>query len=103
MKKHKKFKIKRKGIMKPNKPFNSFGPKGLFIAIVIGVGLLAALTKLTDYAHDIGTISYKEFLDKVRQGAIKKVVIAGQFADGLTKDNQKFQTMVANQLVHIMH
>lgn len=97
MKKHKKIKIKRKGVMKPNKPFNSFGPKGLLVTIIIGVGLLAALTKLTDYAHDIGTVSYKEFLDKVRQGAIKKVVIAGQFVDGVTKDNQKFQTMVANR------
>lgn len=87
----------RKGAMKPNKPFNSFGPKGVFIGIVVAVGLLAVLTKLTDYAHDIGTISYKEFLDKVRQGNVKKVMIAGQFVDGLTKDNQKFQTVVAER------
>src|SRR3990167_5941980 len=83
--------------MKPNKPFNSFGPKGLFLGIVVAVGLLAILTKLTDYAHDIGTISYKEFLDKVRQGAVKKVTVAGQFVDGITKDNQKFQTVVAQR------
>lgn len=83
--------------MKPNKPFNSFGPKGLFVGIVISVGLLAVLTKLTDYAHDIGTISYKEFLDKVRQGNVKKVTLAGQFVDGMTKDNQKFQTIVAQR------
>ncbi len=83
--------------MKPNKPFNSFGPKGLFIGIVVAVGLLAALTKLTDYAQDIGTISYKEFLDKVRQGNVSDVTLAGQFVDGVTKDNKKFQTMVASR------
>lgn len=83
--------------MKPNKPFNSFGPKGLFLGIVVTVGLLAVLAKLTEYVQDIGTISYKEFLDKVRQDQIKKISIAGQFVEGVTKDNQKFQTVVAER------
>jgi cell division protease FtsH len=83
--------------MKPNKPFNSFGPKGLLVAIIVAVGLLAALTKLNDYTQEIGTISYKEYLDQVRKGNIKKVNIAGSFVEGLTKDNQRFQTTVVQR------
>lgn len=83
--------------MKPNKPFNSFGPKGVLIGILVAVGLLATLTHLTDYAKNIGPISYKEFLDKVRLNQIKQVNIAGQFVEGITNDNQKFQSVVAER------
>ncbi|MBP9765584.1 ATP-dependent zinc metalloprotease FtsH, partial [Candidatus Babeliales bacterium] len=83
--------------MKPNKPFNSFGPKGLLIGIIVVVGLFAILTQLNDVAQDIGTISYKEFIDKVRQGQIKKVHMSGQLVQGVTKDNQKFETVVAER------
>ncbi|MCX5923549.1 MAG: ATP-dependent zinc metalloprotease FtsH [Candidatus Dependentiae bacterium] len=83
--------------MKPNKPFNSFGPKGLLIGIIVAVGLMAALTHLTDYAKNIGNISYKEFLDKVRANQVKAVTVSGQFVDGLTQDNQRFQTVVAER------
>ncbi len=83
--------------MKPNKPFNSFGPKGLLIGIVVVVGLFAVLIQLNDVAKDIGTISYKEFLDKVRQDQVKKVYKSGQFVSGTTKDNKHFETMVAER------
>ena len=83
--------------MKPNKPFNSFGPKGLLIGIIVAVGLMATLTHLTDYAKNIGNISYKEFLDKVKSNQVKAVTVSGQFVDGLTQDNQKFQTVVAER------
>jgi len=83
--------------MKPNKPFNSFGPKGLLIGIIVVVGLFAILTQLNDVAKDIGTISYKEFLDKVRQDQVKTVHKSGQFVHGITKDNQKFETIVAER------
>ncbi|MBI2344926.1 ATP-dependent zinc metalloprotease FtsH [Candidatus Dependentiae bacterium] len=83
--------------MKPNKPFNSFGPKGLLIAIIVVVGLFAVLIQLKDVAKDIGTISYKEFLDKVRQNQIKKVHKSGQFLSGLTHDNKRFETVVAER------
>ena len=83
--------------MKPNKPFNSFGPKGLLIGIIVAVGLMAALTHLTDYAKSIGTISYKEFLDKVKSNQIKSLKVAGQFVEGVTQENQRFQTVVAER------
>lgn len=83
--------------MKPNKPFNSFGPKGLLIGIIVVVGLFAVLIQLKDAAKDIGTISYKEFLDKVRQDQVKKVYKSGQFLSGITKDNKRFETVVAER------
>ncbi|HSW75997.1 MAG TPA: ATP-dependent zinc metalloprotease FtsH [Candidatus Saccharimonadales bacterium] len=83
--------------MKPNKPFNSFNPKGILIGIVVAVGLLAMLTHLTEHTKNIGNITYKEFLDKVRGDQVKQVNIAGQFVEGVTKDNQKFQTIVAER------
>ncbi|MFA5999131.1 MAG: ATP-dependent zinc metalloprotease FtsH [Candidatus Babeliales bacterium] len=83
--------------MKPNKPFNSFNPKGLLVGIVVAVGLLAMLTHLTEHTKNIGNISYKEFLDKVRGDQVKQVKIAGQFVEGVTNDNQKFQTVVAER------
>ena len=83
--------------MKPNKPFNSFGPKGLLIGIIVVVGLFAVLIQLKDVAKDIGTISYKEFLDKVRLDQIKKIHKSGQFLSGLTKDNKRFETVVAER------
>ncbi|MEI7669789.1 MAG: AAA family ATPase, partial [Pseudomonadota bacterium] len=55
------------------------------------------LTHLTEQTKNIGNISYKEFLDKVRGDQVKQVNVAGQFVEGLTKDNQKFQTIVAER------
>lgn len=85
----------------PKKPFKkpSFlgGPKGLLIGIIVAAGLLFALTQLTDYARSIGDISYKEFLDKVRSGQVKKVSLSGPFANILMKNNQRFQTIVAQR------
>ena len=83
--------------MKPKKPFNSFGPRGLLVGIIVVVFLVASLAKLTEYAQGMGTISYKEFLDKIRDDKIKKVNVSGQFVEGVTKDNQRFQTVVAER------
>lgn len=83
--------------MKPKKPFNSISPVGLLVSIICFVFLIATLTKLTDYVQGVGTISYKEFLDKVREDKVKKVDISGQFVEGVTKDDQKFQTVVAER------
>jgi len=76
------------------KPSFSGGPKTLFIAIIVLFGLLYALTQLTDYARNMSNLTYKEFLDKVRSGEVKSVVVDGQQIDGMFKNDQKFQTMV---------
>ncbi|MBI2353065.1 ATP-dependent zinc metalloprotease FtsH [Candidatus Dependentiae bacterium] len=83
--------------MKPKKPFNSISPFGLLIAIICFVFLIATLTRLTDYMQGVGTISYKEFLEKVRDNKIKKIDISGQFVEGITKDDKKFQTVIAER------
>ncbi len=83
--------------MKPKKPFNSVGPKGLLIGIIVTFFLIGSLAKLTEYAQGMGTISYKEFLDKVRNDHIKEVNVSGQFVEGVTKDNKHFQTVVAER------
>jgi len=79
------------------KPSFSGGPKVLLVAIVIMVGLLYALTQLTDYARNVGDLTYKEFLDKVRSDEVKSIVLNGQQVEGLYKDDQKFQATIAQR------
>src|SRR3990167_6955658 len=80
------------------KPFKkpSFfgGPKFLFIAIIILVGLLFVLTQLTDYASNISDLTYKEFLDKVRTDQVQSVLISGQQVEGVFNDGKRFQANV---------
>ena len=83
--------------MKPKKPFKSFGPMGLFVGIIVAVMLLVGLSKLTEISQSIGQISYKEFLDKVRDDKVKSVEVSGQFVEGKMKDGQNFQTVVAER------
>lgn len=83
--------------MKPKKPFGSIRPVALLIAIIGFVFLFGIQARLSDYVQGVGTITYKEFLDKVRDNKIKKVEISGQFVEGVTKDDQRFQTVVAER------
>lgn len=77
------------------KPSFSGGPKTLLVAIIVMVGLLYALTQLTDYARNMNDFSYKGFLDKVRAGEVKNLVLTGQNVEGQLKDDQKFQAVIA--------
>lgn len=79
------------------KPSFSGGPKALLIGIVILIGLMYALTQLTDYARNMSDLTYKSFLDKVRSNEVKSVVINGQQVEGLLKDDQRFQATVAQR------
>jgi len=79
------------------KPSFSGGPKTLFVAIIILVGLLYLLTQLTESARNTSDLSYKEFLDKVRSGQVKTLVINGQQIDGVFKDDKKFQATVVQR------
>lgn len=83
--------------MKPKKPFKSVSPVAILIGITSFVLLFAALTKLTDYIQDVGTITYKEFLDTVRDNKVKNVEISGQFVEGVTTDDKNFQTVIAER------
>lgn len=82
------------------KPFKkpSFfgGPKALFIAIIVLVGLLSVLTQLTDYARNMSDLTYKQYIDKVRADEVKSVTITGQHIDGVFKNEQFFQVTMSS-------
>ncbi len=79
------------------KPTFSGGPKALLIGIIVMVGLLFALTQLTDYAKNLNEFTYKEFLDQVRSSQVKSVVINGQQVDGILKNDQRFQATIVQR------
>ncbi|MFI5333507.1 MAG: ATP-dependent zinc metalloprotease FtsH, partial [Candidatus Babeliales bacterium] len=70
------------------------GSKNLLIAIVVFVGCIALLTKLTDYTQQIKTISYSTFIKQVEQGAVKVIHVSGQEVQGLLTDGSKFETVI---------
>ncbi|AXK61060.1 ATP-dependent zinc metalloprotease FtsH [Candidatus Chromulinivorax destructor] len=82
------------------KPFKkpSFfgGPKALFIAIIVLVGLLSVLTQLTDYARNMSDLTYKQYIEKVRADEVKSVTISGQHIDGVFKNDQFFQVTLSS-------
>lgn len=71
------------------------GPRNLVIAVLIIVGSLFILTKLTDYARQVQTLSYSTFLKRIEHGDVKMVHVSGQHVEGLLRDNQKFESVIA--------
>lgn len=72
------------------------GPKNLIIALLVFVGCLAVLHKLTDYSRQVHTISYSAFLNKVEQNQVNWVRVSGQEVQGAFKDGTHFETIVAD-------
>ena len=70
------------------------GSKNLLIAIVVFVGCIALLTKLTDYTQQIKTLSYSNFIKRVEQGDVKLVHVSGQDVQGAFADGTKFETVI---------
>lgn len=79
------------------KPSFSGGPKALLAGIVIMMVLLYFLTQLTEHARNLNEFSYKEFLDQVRSGQVKSIEINGPQVNGLLKDDQKFEAVIAQR------
>jgi cell division protease FtsH len=71
------------------------GPRNLVIAVIVVVGCLFVLTKLTDYTRQIQSISYSSFLKRVDQGDVKSVHITGQHVEGLFKNGERFEAVIA--------
>jgi len=80
---------------KANQIFKKGGPKNLIFAVIFFVLCLGLLNKLTDYTRKITNLSYSAFLEKVEQGAVKKVIISGQDVYGEFKDGSKFESIIA--------
>lgn len=83
--------------MKKNKQKNSMqgGPRNLVIAVLVIVGCLFVLTKLTDYARQVQTLSFSSFLKHVEHDDVKSVHIAEQRVEGIFKNNEKFESVIA--------
>jgi cell division protease FtsH len=73
------------------------GPQKILLGIIIVFALVAVLTQLTDYTKNVSTISYKEFLEKVKMDQVKAVHVSGQQLEGVLNNNQAFQTVVAER------
>jgi len=71
------------------------GPRNLVIAVIVVVGCLFVLTKLTDYTRQIQSISYSSFLKRVDQGDVKSVHITGQHVEGLFRNGERFEAVIA--------
>lgn len=73
----------------------SGGPRNLVIAVLIVVGSLFILTKLTDYARQVKTLSYSSLLKHVENDDVKSVHVSGQHVDGVLKNNERFESIIA--------
>ncbi len=72
------------------------GPRNLVVAVLVIVGCLFVLTKLTDYTRQVQTLSYSSFLKRVNAGDVKSVHITGQHVEGIFKNNERFETVIVN-------
>ncbi len=70
------------------------GPKQLVIAVLVMVGCIIALAKLTDYTRQVKTLSYSTFLNKVEHDEVKWVHVSGQDVQGALKNGAKFETVI---------
>jgi cell division protease FtsH len=76
--------------------FFSGGLKNIIIGLLFVLGAITVLSKLSDYARRIDTISYADFLKRVEKNEVKKVQIYGQEATGIFTDGTPFETVIAD-------
>lgn len=84
--------------MKKKKRVFSFEtkPHTMLVAIIVFVVSLAVMSKLTDYTRQVTRMSYAEFLRKVEQNQVKNVEITGSEVTGISTDNKRFETVIAD-------
>lgn len=70
------------------------GPKNLFFLLLVLLGSLALLTKLTDYTRGVKSITYSAFLSEVEQDHVRDVTVAGQDVQGIYKNGASFETVI---------
>jgi cell division protease FtsH len=71
--------------------------KGILIAAAVVIMMLVVLVQLTSDVQSIGTLSYKTFLEAVRDKEVAKVLISGQDVQGKLKTGETFQTTIPNR------
>ncbi len=74
--------------------FNSSGPRNIVIVVLLIVGALWLLTKVVDPKRNTEEYKYSQFLEMVEKGGIKSAVVSGQLIVGVTKDGNRFETIM---------
>ncbi len=74
--------------LKP-KGFNG-GPRNAFLMILLFVGTLFILTRLTEYVLNTTTIPYSEFVSSIEQDKVKEVTVSGSHVSGKFKQGGQF-------------
>lgn len=70
------------------------GPKNILIALLLFLGGIMVLTKLTDYARQIKTVNYSTFLQEIEDGKVNHITVSDQDVHGEYKDGAKFETVI---------
>jgi cell division protease FtsH len=70
------------------------GPRNMLLLVGLLVIGLMVLTKISDYAHTIRTITYTTFIKKVEEDEVKSVRVAGQDVVGELKNGVRFETVI---------
>jgi len=82
---------------KPNKSSWAPNPKNIktaLIALVILIGFILVLHRLTELGRNVQVFSFSTFLEKVDQKEIKKIHVSGQDVEGILKDGTRFETVI---------
>ncbi len=79
--------------LKP-KGFNG-GPRNAFLMILLFVGTLFILTRLTEYVLNTTTIRYSEFVSSIEQDKVKEVTVSGNHISGKFKQGGQFFETIA--------
>ncbi len=66
--------------------------KNIVLWVIIAIVLMSVFNNFTSTQSKPYAISYSQFLDKVKQGAVKTVTINGRAIDGETTEGQRFST-----------
>ena len=66
--------------------------KNIILWVIIAVVLMSVFNNFTSNQAKPYGISYSQFLDKVKQGAVKTVNISGRAIEGETTEGQRFST-----------
>jgi len=82
--------------MKKGKKNNFFDgtPKNILIGLIITVGLILLLTKMTDYTRQFKTLTFSNLEQRIENHEVKRVHFAGQDVTGQLKDGSYFETVV---------
>ncbi len=69
--------------------------KNALFAIIVMLGVLFVLYRLTELGRNIQELPFSTFLEKVEQKQVKKIHVSQQDVEGLLKDGSRFSTVIS--------